>query len=251
MERADIILVQLTADQFMHEHLRSSVVAARYPDKTAIWPNLFYSGQQPFLRYLTHPEISRINGPLDVYHDISILHEWRVARQTTSKTDIDLDDLKSRISEASLRELERRESKCSAGVSDIISDQRKVKRLFFTFNHPTVWLVTQLGKRLGAFLNLGPEIDTAITKEFLNLITVPSELPPSEASNMFWGKEFTLEEQGQICLGRRKKYTNPGIKEAFFACYDHMSSHYDLSSLRRTPKFELDRNLILEQGFNS
>jgi len=70
--------------------------------------------------------------------------------------------------------------------------------------------VTQLGKRLGAFLNLGPEIDTAITKEFLNLITVPSGVSREEANRLLHQnrieKLIVVDERyrGYVIFGMRE-----------------------------------------------
>ena len=81
LDDSDYILSQLTNDNYPCAHVRSSEIKKKYPEKVIVWPNLFHSGQQPLLRYITNINDGRIMGPLDAYHNIDIFNQWRQDRE--------------------------------------------------------------------------------------------------------------------------------------------------------------------------
>ena len=237
---ADVILVQLTARTFPHAHLRSSAVVRRYPGKAAVWPNLFYSGQQPFLRYLTHRTAGRISGPLDVYHDLRIFRDWRAERLGVSSTEPDDGEFARAVHEVSLAALRDREALCDAGVSDLIADGYLRRRLFFTFNHPTIWLMEQLATRLAEHLGLGPPAGSAMAGEMLDAIVAPSAAFEGSNDMTCRGVETELVSDGVVRSGARREFSPQSLRAASFDCYDHVARTHDLSGVRLTPNYGLD-----------
>ena len=53
-DQSDVIFAQRTSPNFKPQHLTTDKLRSVYGDKVITWPNIFYLGQQPYLRYLTH-----------------------------------------------------------------------------------------------------------------------------------------------------------------------------------------------------
>lgn len=88
---ADVIIAQATSDSFQPAHLSSRFLKEQFGPRVLVWPNVFYSGQTPYLRYITHTKAGRITGPLDVYHDLRILNEWYISRMGRKLSKVDVD----------------------------------------------------------------------------------------------------------------------------------------------------------------
>ncbi|WP_410254153.1 WcbI family polysaccharide biosynthesis putative acetyltransferase [Paracoccus aminovorans] len=153
---ADLILAQATADNFRPRHLASNTLRADYPRKVVVWPNIFYAGQQPFLRYLTHLETGRVAGPFDVYHDLRFLALWRAERGLgPAAPNLDAEMRFARdVAQESLVALRTREADCDVGVADLVEESASERRCFYTFNHPAGWLLGSLATRLAARIDL-------------------------------------------------------------------------------------------------
>ena len=104
IETADVIFAQFAVDEFQPAHLSSSSLKQRYRDKVVIWPNIFYMGQQPYLRYFTKPGVGRLMGPMEALHDIRLYHSWKTTGQVKPEApDINDPDFVTAIRAASLR----------------------------------------------------------------------------------------------------------------------------------------------------
>lgn len=243
LEAADLVLAQMTSDAFEPAHLRSDLLADRYPGKVAVWPNLFYAGQQPFLRYMTHPDCGRLNSPLDVYHDGRIFYEWRVARGMADGS-ADLEDIARRVRETSLAVLQKREAECTVGVSDAIAEEEGNRRLFYTFNHPANWLLELLARRLCDHLGLRAAPGPAARREFLDIVLPPSVAVNGAGPQPISGFETELRPGGQVASGTRTEFTPESLRAAAFRCYDHIATAVDLTRVRRTPDYGGDAALF-------
>lgn len=150
---ADVIIAQQTIEKFSPQHLSSNKL--RDNKKSIIWPNIFFCGQQPFLKYITIPNQGRLIGPLSVYHDVRMLNTWHQFKFGNSlfKESHD-DEYAADIARKSLQELQEREQSCDISVSKKIENEWKSHRLFYTFNHPTIRLLSYVAIRIAEKLGV-------------------------------------------------------------------------------------------------
>jgi Polysaccharide biosynthesis enzyme WcbI len=239
IDAADIVFAQLTVDTFEPAHLRSSQIKARYPDKTVIWPNMFYSGQQPYLRYMTHLTEGRILGPLEALHDIRIFRKWLLQRGKGQQADwVEGPDFVARAGAASLQGLKSRELRCDVHVSDLIQDATEGKRLFFTFNHPNNWLLARTSERMLGQLGASYVIDEKSDPEYLSRYIVPSVWSGNaDYPEPFRGVNTILKSNKTVGAEGLREYTLSELEDAFMSCYDHLDSLMVKEKVRFTPDF--------------
>lgn len=231
---ADVIVAQCTDDGFKPSHLRSS--ALRASGKAIIWPNIFFGGQQPFLRYFTHATAGRLLGPLEAMHDLRIFSEWHNANDGVSPTfesDANIDV--SRIRDLGLKNLIRREAGCDVIVSDLIEHYAN-EPIFYTFNHPSKRLLKKLAERLLERLGYSAVVKEPL-EEPLSAYTAPSTWMRSDREQEFRGREVRLENNSRVSLGPFRHYTWMELRQAFFYCYQHYAHLLDINKIRVTPNY--------------
>lgn len=248
MGEADVIFAQQTADNFARPWLRSKNVRADHP-AVFVWPNIFWSGQQPFLRYMTHMTGGRMLGPLEALHDLRIYHDWLVkegaiADQSTAFDSVYVD----RVRERSLAELQRREASCDVTITDVLGAHVDDRRLFFTFNHPTAFVLAEVAKRL---LKVAGYYEAQVDEpanEPLGRYVVPS-LWPEKPDNL-QGDGYALEAGGQVTRkpGAPVRYDEDSLVTAFHEVYAHNPMFRDLSGIRFTPATGMDANIFKSIG---
>jgi len=227
---ADLVLAQATSDAFEPSHLRSASLKQQFPEKVIVWPNIFYLGQTPYLRYLTHPKLGRIMGPLDAYHDLRLLHEWYILRFGRPILSAEFDPL--RIAMRSLENLKLKESACDVHISDLIVEHVTYQQLFFTFNHPKKWLLVQLAQRISRLAEFKLPPPEKQSKEPLDLIIPPNTLQDLGTPNAQF-KGMDLSDQSPK---PGKLYTAQELRSVFFQTYDRITEHLaDPDTLRFTP----------------
>lgn len=238
MERiaqADLVLAQATAPVFQPAHLRSDIIKQSSAHQVVIWPNVFFVGQHPYLRYLTHVQLGRILGPMDATHDIRLVNDWFESRQGILFNDrLNKADYEQTVYDTSLRELRGREENCDLIISDLIEANFETQRLFFTFNHPSLWLLTRLAERILEAVGEGQVIDATEMGEPLGRFR-PSWCFSTDTS--LHGVSVDFDTDGKLILGAPRKYNEAEFKEATFACYDALAEQMDVSALRITPHY--------------
>ena len=119
--QADLVLAQATAPVFQPAHLRSDVLREGLPGQVIVWPNVFFAGQHPYLRYLTHTRIGRVLGPMEATHDIRVVNAWFQDRHGMSfNAAVSAPDYEQQVYDTSLRDLRGREANCDVTISDLI-----------------------------------------------------------------------------------------------------------------------------------
>jgi hypothetical protein len=207
---ADVIIAQFTDDAFKPSHLRSSVL--RESGKAIIWPNIFFSGQQPFLRYVTSPTYGRLNGPLDVYHDVRIMTHWHMERFGTPLFNESFDaSFAERVANQSLEELARRESNCDVSVAEKINSMWRDERLFFTFNHPTISLLKHVAELVFREIGLPHSLGGIQYREPLDKI-----IPPSIFDESIIDDAPRFQGVGRLGGGIRQPYSSKSLLEVSF-----------------------------------
>lgn len=236
MDEADIILAQHTAETFEPSHLISSKIAERHPSKTKIWPNIFFLGQQPFLRYVNIVGKGRLLGPMDAYHDLRILRAWfKDRKQMDFAPFIEQEDYAENLRDRSLADLESREKSCDIRIADLVRRDLEKRHLFFTFNHPTSWLLKCLCNRiLNEVFSADQEKEAALAGEPLGRLSPPSK---GFAGDRFQGLEVSFLENAELNLGGLRQYSADQLDETFRASYDHLSEFLIPEKLRISPPY--------------
>lgn len=238
MERiaqADLVLAQATAPVFQPAHLRSDALKQNCTGRVVIWPNVFFVGQHPYLRYLTHAHLGRILGPMDATHDIRLVNAWFESRKGITYNDQLKDpQYEQTVYDTSLRDLQAREASCDVKISDLIEAHFETKRLFFTFNHPSIWLLTRLAERILAHIDETQAIDSSESVEPLGRFRPPWRFGTDAPLE---GLSVDFDANGKAIMGAPRKYSQAEFAEATFACYDAIASQMDVSALRTTPHY--------------
>ncbi len=226
--QADLVLAQATAPGFRPGHLRSDLLkqtgsgsgAGTGSGRVVVWPNVFFAGQHPYLRYLTHSQFGRVLGPMEATHDIRLLDVWFQSRKgVTFNPALSEAGCEQRVYDTSLRELRAREQNCDVIISDLVETHFETQRLFFTFNHPSLWLLTRLAERILATVGETQVIDSSDMKEPLNLFRPPWRFMDESPLQ---GLAVDLSTEGKVTLGKACAYSQADFEEMAFACYDHI-----------------------------
>jgi len=244
IETADFIITQNTADNFAVDHLRSSALKDAFGEKVIIWPNIFYAGQQPFIRYFTVNGIGRLFGPLEAMHDLRIFWDWWEKTYGASiRPEISDHEFSSVMKANSLSELKHREQACDVSISDVIEEHGENEKLFFTFNHPRLRLLNEVCRRILSNIGTNKSVihENLDDKEPLSRFIVPSAwATPEGPRETYVGNDFTLETGGRLIMrNERKNYTVDELRDAFFQCYDHAKEDLKLENIRFTPNLKI------------
>lgn len=233
--QADLVFAQRTDPAFAMEHLRSTHLKATRPDTVTVWPNVFYGGEHPFLRYVTRAGSGRVFGPLTEYHDLRHLRAWFADRQGVDfMPEIETPDFVRIYAAQSFEALHGREAECDVTIADVI--EAETRSLFWTFNHPNLWLLTCLCNRILDCAGL-PHPNTDGMREPLNRIQPPFGFDaPAEPGEPYQGVEVNLSTPGKVALGPVRRYSAAALRDVAFACYDHQADMLDPALLRITPQ---------------
>lgn len=251
IESADLILAQLTADSFPIPHLQSTRLRARLGNKVIVWPNMFYSGQQPFARYITLAGGERLLGPTEATHDLRFFWDWwQVRHGIDIRPRLPLGRLVQEIGAVSLRVLQERETNCDVSISDVILTHCQTRRLFFTFNHPTRFLISALCDRVLSHIGLPTLLaNQPQDSEPLGRYVIPSSGFPLASQDHYLGNPILLDVPERITIANaRQPYSLPELRAAFLHCYDHVASLIDLASMRFTPDMPGELTLTFRDG---
>lgn len=248
--QADVIFAQLTQDGFQPAHLASADLKERFGDKVLIWPNIFYTGQQPYLRYFTHPKLGRLMGPLEALHDIRLYRSWKHSGRVDPNV-LDHSDpaFIASTHALSIAELEKKEARCHVTISDFLAANADNQRLFFTFNHPSQLVLAEMARRLlhSVGLDTDPQDDRSLP-EPLARYQVPSVWSANEA--VFQGDACTVDADNTVLrLGRApRRYTREELCSSFQEIYDANDIYQTFNGVRLTPSILEDGEFLSKIG---
>lgn len=175
-----------------------------------------------------------MKSPLAEYHNKTFLDTWKEGGSVKDalKRHLDIgynqEKYSSFISE-SFNELKRRERLVDIAVTDLIEENLRKERLFFTFNHPCKTLIVEMSKRVLQRMELKVNQLERLTeiKEPLDKIIVPVNsftqkylgLQFSDVDT-FKGVECTFDLNGQLSVSGSYYYLLPEIVEKYYEIYD-------------------------------
>jgi hypothetical protein len=139
----------------------------------------------------------------------------------------------------SVDELKRKESSCDVTISDIIEDRHLDTRLFFTFNHPTLFLIDTMVIRLAEASGLIYLSRASDAPEPLDRIVVPSvwhEWPGNRLP--FRGPKVNPTVAPYVQDGPPLHYDMDEVRDLSMQCYDAQAEVIsDPGCLRLTPAY--------------
>jgi hypothetical protein len=230
LERADLIITQLIADNYPCRFIQTNILKINYPAKVLTILNLFYSGYTPDWMYVRIPSKGTLKGPMGDYHNSTIIESWLNNRTVSETADL-LFDKEYNFTRynaaviASMDELALREQHVDVNIVDFISNNLSKTRLFFTFNHPCLALLIEYAKRILEKMNISPDNEENIVRmiEPLNQFIPP--LNPGVDFDFpiikeFKGQEVTSINGNEIITSGKKIYSPDEIVLLYFSIYE-------------------------------
>ena len=153
----DYIFKQRVDKNFSVEYVQDQYVRQRYAAKVVLWPNMYFDGYFPGIQNLYRPQ-GKVEGPLADYHFDWILEAWKSKLSVEAAAQYALDpwpaNAVSDSVERSIALLRQRERGLDVIISDYVRDRFRVRKLFYSMNHPTTELLAEMLQRLLAFAGL-------------------------------------------------------------------------------------------------
>lgn len=216
------------APNYPCEFVRTESLKEKYGSKVTTILNLFYSGYTPDWFYIRQPGKSTLRGPMGDYHNKTIFEAW-LANVNKSEVLSLVRDVKYNSSKhipsltESLLNLKQREHDVDVAISDYLEAHLMDKRLFFTFNHPTLELLTEYSERLLVYLGINQLNQKIELAEPLNqyIPDINVGLPFTfERTGKYVGNKV-LEINGWDVLAKyRGTYNLEGIVDLYYQIYD-------------------------------
>lgn len=227
---ADFIVTQLIAENYRCTFVRTSLLESKYPEKIIRTVNLFYMGYHCEWMYLKDEKSNIITGPMSDYHSRTIWEGWKKNKSVEQVvTDINcLQYNQSRYSNtmsSSLEELKKRELAADIKITDVLEAEQQNIQLFFTFNHPSKYLLIAYAKQI--LNHLGVDIaegEVGTLKEPLDRIIIPNNIlsGASQSQKLIKGVSYEVSPQGEsIFTTDTKFYSEIELVEAFFRVYEY------------------------------
>lgn len=236
--QSDFIFAQHVNDKYPTAFVATNRLRQQYGAKVVSWPNAFFRGQGPDIRYITKPGHGRVLGPLAEYQNVPIYEAWRqdLSVQDTLRMlrEDDPEWTGGYLAEAedSLEELQRRERFLDIKLTDFIAANWQMERLFFTFNHPSKKLLRLTAERLLHHAEVAVDPKPALEKirEPLDRI-IPAFLPATAralgvqlvTSELTTGSAMTIDDKVTVCKDSQV-YDLRELVEVSFRCLDKQVS---------------------------
>ncbi|GAB2706607.1 WcbI family polysaccharide biosynthesis putative acetyltransferase [Aliiglaciecola aliphaticivorans] len=228
-EKADLIVTQLIADNYPCKYIQTNHLKTLFSDKICTILNLFYSGYTPDWMYIRIPGKGTLKGPMGDYHNSTIVKAWLDKKTTleASKLLFNVSYNKAeynQIVKQSLSELSNREQNVDVPIVDFISNNLKNERLFFTFNHPSHFLIKEYARRILETVNINYSLDKLGVKQKEPLNQFIPALNPGVGFDFpiieeFKGVEVDFSNDKLETKGT-KLYLPEEIVKIFFRIYD-------------------------------
>lgn len=231
---ADLIISQQIADNYRCDFVRTKELREKYGEKLVTIINLYYQGYNPELMYIRDGPTGTLASPLFEYHNRTIFDSWKegCSQAETESRHVSLEYNKEKYSAiitASLSELKRREQGADIQVTDLIEERMQKERLFFSFNHPNMGLLTSMCERI--LIKAGREPNTLKHAnpmiEALDKIIVPTNVYASSVLGLtfedvgtYKGVRCQVKTDGQIVRSNTHYYSLAELVGKFFEVYD-------------------------------
>lgn len=230
-ETSDFIIAQRVTENYPCRFVRTNVLKNMYGAKVLVWPNLYYTGYNPDLFYLRSISKTPVGGPLGDYHIKTIFNTWSKGESASSALrsliDVDLNkELFKSVANDSMNDFINREAETDIDISGWLANNLFNTRCFFTFNHPTLYLLIEMARRIANKLNLlyANMPSTHAMNEPLGQYRLPvncyisQHYKPTFDQIPFRGRVVT--NYSNVSYGDFKDYQVADLVDAYFNVYD-------------------------------
>lgn len=238
-ESADLIISQLVFDTYPCEFVRTNFLKSTYGNKVVSIINLYFSGYTPDWFYIRIPGRGPLRGPMGDYHNRTIFESWQQGKDE-EQASILLGEARYNERyvpevEASLNRLKKREELVDVSITGFIEKHFRKKRLFFTFNHPTMFLLRQYCKRIlkksgipvrKKWLSFAK--DRELLNQFVPLVNPAVALPAGSDAGKHVGVSFQISQDNLVTIGKKKEYTSLEIVKSYYQIYNQLNEQLDL-----------------------
>lgn len=229
MDSADLIMAQRVSSKFHIQNMHPLNLREKLGERCILWPNIYFDGYFPGIRYVYGSDSRKLIGPLGDYHFEQIFGCWLQGLEP----DIAAEQLASLNgwawclgdpAEASLEKLKQREIDCHVGISDHIARNFSSRKLMHAMNHPRNSVLLEMLDRMLNYAGMenSYRLHAAHQKERLARIDIPA-LPRYFAvqgveaghETIFHGLSYPYCEAAHAT----QRYTLKGLIEAFYRLY--------------------------------
>jgi hypothetical protein len=213
--RSDLILTQRVAGDFGVEWVRISSLREVFGSRVIIWPNVYFDGYYPDVRYIYTERHGKVVGPLSDYHFGTVLKAFRSGKTEREATEQfrskHIFSLFPDPVGRSLGEIRSREKTCDVAISDYIEERFSKSMIQFTPNHPRAEVLIELARRLCVRLGLDHRLDHEVLLDELESVYLPPYPAIAERYNFPFdgGKLRGVElvfKGGGVSLGASRTY---------------------------------------------
>lgn len=229
LDSADLVMAQRVAPDYSIESIRPQNLRERLGEKCIIWPNIYFDGYFPGLRYIYGNDSQKLIGPLGDYHFNQVFTYWLNGHPPhfTSNQLMSTDSwdwyLKN-PAQLSLSNLRQREFDCDVKISDHIERNFCSRKLMYTMNHPRNSVLLEMIDRLLAYAGIQScyRIEAAHQTERLGGINIPAlpryfatQSSSATPSSFFEGFSKPYAESSPLA----QRYNPLELVEAFYSLY--------------------------------
>lgn len=236
--QSDYIFHQRVDANYKIEFVRGDWIKASFAEKAISWPNIYFDGYFPGVRYVYRDDGSKVDGPVGDYHFPEIIYGWKNARPAEEvvaflENGVALGAFESVAHpvENSLAQLRRRERGLDCGISDFIQERFRADRLFYSMNHPVDGVLFVMLNRLleKAGLKQVKETNLDAYPYTLDQVILPYSGSFKNLYRPSWQSEkhvktFAVEQNGSRFATDLSWIE---IVEKFYDLYDNLDSRWE------------------------
>ena len=234
LDTCDLVLAQRVAADFHLPGLRPAAMRDRLGPRVLTWPNIYFDGYFPGVRYLYLEGWHKVGSPLGEYHLQVVMDCFRRGETAAAATAALCGPLalgaEADPFEASFAALQAREQGLDVRISDFLRAQVLAQPCCFTPNHPRRFVLVEMCRRLAAAAGLPfAEPNGAHELDSIQIPPWPAVVqryhPGFPAPPRFMGVEVTEVRHGLVQLGGPREYWPAELVEQFYRIYDLALPH--------------------------
>ncbi|WP_292052412.1 MULTISPECIES: WcbI family polysaccharide biosynthesis putative acetyltransferase [unclassified Brevundimonas] len=235
---ADVVFSQRVNDDYPAEFVRPSVLRQELGDKVVIWPNIYFDGYFPGVRYVYAQSGAKLTGPLSDYHFLQIQKSYAEGASVQEAWEAFTSPRASEVLPAdpigdSIANLRHREQDVDVKMSDYIEANAFRTKMFYSMNHPTDEVLLEALRRMVAHAGIDlkvPDYDPSLFDGYpysLNEIDLPIlpfvqtlyDMPASPIGTIV-GRELVFDGTIHGAGPEPQTFTGVELIEAFYKVYE-------------------------------